>query len=100
MCGGAWTWDPLAVIVAHDEARVKHLGEDALGLAAHLWLLLELGVLLLEPVDGGQFLLELPRLLRGSIVVVDDFLLIAATLRADLHELATDAFVLYSQEDE
>ena len=36
--GGAWARDPLTRFIAHDEALLQHLGEDAFGHVIRLWL--------------------------------------------------------------
>lgn len=85
------SWAPLAVLIAVDETLVQHLGEDDLGLLDWRTLGLQLGVLLLEPRDEEELLLDGLLLGEGLELVVLDLLLRPSALRADLHQVGSSA---------
>ena len=98
VCGSTRSRDPLTLVIALNEALLEHLLKDPLGHAARLWLGLQPGVLLQDPVDGGQLLLDGLCFGLGRHPLVLDRLLSASALTPDLHEVPARALALYSQE--
>ena len=97
VCGSTRSRDPLTLVIALDEALLEHLLKDPLGHAARLWLGLQPGVLLQDPIDGGQLLLDSLCFDIGRHSLVLDRLLSTSALTPDLHEMPARALALYSQ---
>ena len=85
----ARSWEPLAIIITVDETLLQHLGEDDLSLFNWGTLCLQLCVLLLEPRDEVELLLDCMLLGEGLELVVLDLLLGASSFATYFHQVSS-----------